>query len=84
MASKFQLSLLLPEGKRTIKKQLYSGPFTSREAVAFIFLALMVRTLICLYFAHSCTERPPLPSASEATPHAKGRHNHGLWHNTYG
>ena len=34
---KYQLSALLPEGKRTIKGQLYSGPFTLREAASFIF-----------------------------------------------
>ena len=36
MFSNVKLSVLLPEGKRVIKRQLYSGPFTLREA-AFIF-----------------------------------------------
>ena len=35
--SKCQLSVPLPEGKRAIKRQLYSGPFTLREAASFIF-----------------------------------------------
>ena len=30
-------SVLLSEGKHTIKRQLYSGPFTSRGAASFIF-----------------------------------------------
>ena len=33
--SKCQLSVLLPEGKRATKRQLYSGPFTLREAASF-------------------------------------------------
>ena len=37
VCSKCQLSILLPEGKRVIKRQLYSGPFTLREASSFIF-----------------------------------------------
>ena len=35
MVSKCQLNVLL-EGKRTIKRQLYSEPFTLREAASFI------------------------------------------------
>ena len=31
------LSVLLPEGKRVIKKQLYSEPLTLREAASSIF-----------------------------------------------
>ena len=30
-------SVLLLEGKRVIKRQLYTGPFTLREAASFIF-----------------------------------------------
>ena len=32
-----KLSVLLPEGKRTLKRQLYSKSFTLREAASFIF-----------------------------------------------
>ena len=32
-----QLTVLLPEGKRAIKRQLCSEPFTLREAASFIF-----------------------------------------------
>ena len=32
-----QLSVLLPEGKRTLKRQLYSKSFTLREAASSIF-----------------------------------------------
>ena len=62
---KCQLSVQLPEGKRTIKRQLYSGPFTLREAGLDV-------ALTTLYFAHSCTIKHRhrlLPSGSEATPH---------------
>ena len=37
MVSKCQLSVLLPEGKRATKRQLYSEPFTLREAASCIF-----------------------------------------------
>ena len=37
MVSKCQLYVLVPEGMHTIKKQLYSEPFTLREATSFIF-----------------------------------------------
>ena len=37
MVSKCQLSVLLPEGKCVIKRQLYSERFTLREAASFIF-----------------------------------------------
>ena len=37
MVHNCQLSILLPEDKRAIKRQLYSGPFTLREAASFIF-----------------------------------------------
>ena len=37
MVSKRQLSILLPEGNPAIKRQLYSEPFTLREAASFIF-----------------------------------------------
>ena len=49
---KCQFSTLLPEGKCTIKKQLYSGPFTLREA-AFYLSALIGFdvALLCLYFS---------------------------------
>ena len=36
-ATPFNISGPLPEGKRAIKRQLYSGPFTLREAASFIF-----------------------------------------------
>jgi len=38
MVSKCQLSILLPEDKHTIKKQLHSEPFTLWEVAPFIFL----------------------------------------------
>ena len=34
MVSKCQLSILLPEGKRALKRQLYSKSFTLREAAS--------------------------------------------------
>ena len=37
MVSKCQLNVLLSEGKHAIKRQLYSEPFTLREAGSFIF-----------------------------------------------
>ena len=36
MVSNCQLSVLLPEGECVIKRQLYSGPFTLREAASLI------------------------------------------------
>ena len=35
MVSKCQLSILLPEGKCAMKRQLYTGPFLLREAAFF-------------------------------------------------
>ena len=37
MVSKCQLNVPLPEGKRATKRQLYSEPFTLREAASSIF-----------------------------------------------
>ena len=37
MVSKCQLSVLLLEGKRALKRQLYSKSFTLREAASSIF-----------------------------------------------
>jgi len=37
MVSKYQLSVLLPEGKRATKRQLYSESFTLREPASSIF-----------------------------------------------
>ena len=34
----FQLSILVPEGKRIIKRQQYIGPFTLREAASLNLL----------------------------------------------
>ena len=37
MVSKVNYVILLSEGKHSIKRQLYSGPFILREAASFIF-----------------------------------------------
>ena len=55
------VSVLLSEDKRTIKRQLYSTPFTLREA-AFYLSALVVRTQCSAslpVFAHSCPKHRP-------------------------
>ena len=57
-----------------IKRQLYSAPFSLREAASFIFQHYVALT--SLYFVHSCTKHRPclLPSRSEATPHENHVH----------
>ena len=54
-----------------IKRQLYSGTFTLNAAASFIFGLKKDVALLCLYFAHNCTEYTLrlLPSRSEATSH---------------
>ena len=39
MVSKCQISVPLPNGKCTIKRQLYSGVFTLREAASLLYIA---------------------------------------------
>jgi len=45
MVSECQLSILLPEGKHMIKRQLYSGPFSGSFTLVNVALP-------CLYYEH--------------------------------
>jgi len=57
MVSKYQLSVLLSEGKHEIKRQLYSRSFTFERISFFYLLALTLNVAhLHLQFAHNCTE----------------------------
>ena len=75
-ALQIQLSVPLQEGKRALKRQLYSWLFLFERNSFFYLLVRTQHTYValhCLYLAYSCTKhrRQPLPFGSKTMPHKK-------------